>query len=702
MAEVVITIKGNNESKAAFSSVKDSATSAFDKVKSAGKSAFADLKSIVSDFKTHWVGMTAAIGAAWLAASKAWDLAEQAAQFEQSQQAFRSMVQGMGRDAETEFTKIREASAGLIDEKSLVESANKAMSLGIPVEELGNLMEIARAKARDMGITTTQAFDDIATGIGRGSPLILDNLGLAIKLGEAYEEYADSANKTVEQLTNQDKKTALLNATIEAGKEALDRQNLATLTAAEQMQKLTAQVENLKLEAGAFVIKGGLALYGLFQSLAAAALAGSAGIFELISGLGWLSDKVGLTEGVFKEWQLQADAAWEASKGLGKEAVDNMSVLFAKAEDVVAAQKEIASTAETIAKSSTVGSGDSDTDKKALKDMEKGLEDRLEIWEGYYKDLESLHVSAVDDQKTKTQELLDLETKIVEQRQGYTELISSLEEQMWGDNLSASEKYYSEQDKLDAQLSSAMNLSGQAKIDALTAYQQASASAAQQVEEDGKVVIGIQDATWKAMNQVEEAQWAIVEAQDALKAAKQEELAAVGTWIDTLDSAMTKAEEMVKDYTEQLKTLHEKMMGLGMEVDNNQATLAIEAVKGALDAIDDITKKTIYLETITSGGDLAISSEGSSTSVVSDGGLVDPGAPFGSFAVGTRYVSKTGIAQVHQGEDISSRNEVSQQKSKSEKKVYNFGDIIIQEASNVKQMSREFWKEIKRMEATVR
>lgn len=178
-------------------------------------------------------------------------------------------------------------------------------------------------------------------------------------------------------------------------------------------------------------------------------------------------------------------------------------------------------------------------------------------------------------------------------------------------------------------------------------------------------------------------------------------LAAVGTWIDTLDSAMTKAEEIVEDYNEQLKTLHEKMMGLGMEVDTEQAISAIDQVKGALDSIPDVTTKTVFLETITSGGGPVAVGGVPSAAVVSGGESTDPNAPFGTFAVGTGFVSKTGLAQVHQGERISNRNEESQQSSKSEKKEYNFGDIIIQESSNVKQTAREIWKEIKRMEAIV-
>ena len=199
---------------------------------------------------TSTIKTIASIGAAYLAVNKAWDYAEQAAKYEQSRQAFNSMAEGMGADAEKVFERVRKLSGGLIDDNALIESMNKAISLGIPIEKLGDLMLIARAKARDMGITTTQAFNDIATGIGRGSPLILDNLGLVMKVGTANEQMAASLGKTVQELTDKEKKMAILNATLDAGKEALSRHNLEVLTDKERMDSLGASTANLGIELG--------------------------------------------------------------------------------------------------------------------------------------------------------------------------------------------------------------------------------------------------------------------------------------------------------------------------------------------------------------------------------------------------------------------------------------------------------------------
>ncbi|MBU0906548.1 MAG: hypothetical protein KKE05_00155, partial [Nanoarchaeota archaeon] len=238
--------------------------------------------SMFSKLKANWLATTVAMTAAYMAIQKAWGAAEMATQYQQSTMAFRTMVQSMGKDADVEFAKIREKSAGLIDQKSLVESANKAISLGIPIEKLGALMEIARVKARDMGISTNQAFNDIATGVGRASPLILDNLGLVMKVGSANEAMAASLGKTVAELTDKEKKMAVLNATLEAGKEALTRYDLSVKTTKEKMDSLKATVSDLNLMIGQVFIRAAAAAVGAWYSLNAASMTFSAGIWKLI------------------------------------------------------------------------------------------------------------------------------------------------------------------------------------------------------------------------------------------------------------------------------------------------------------------------------------------------------------------------------------------------------------------------------------
>ena len=198
----------------------------------------ASLKGIVTGF----LAMGTAV--------KAIDLAKLGADAQQSADAFESIVQGMGKNAEEEFEKIKEASKGLIPDHEIKQAATTALSLGVPLEKLAELMEVARVKSVEMGTTTAQAFSDLAVGIGRGSPMILDNLGLTIKLSEANEDMAKELNKSTKELTKQEKILALSNAVIKAASDSVKRLGDEGLTAKQKLAKLNTDLTNLQVKIG--------------------------------------------------------------------------------------------------------------------------------------------------------------------------------------------------------------------------------------------------------------------------------------------------------------------------------------------------------------------------------------------------------------------------------------------------------------------
>jgi hypothetical protein len=173
-----------------------------------------------------------------------WDTLFEGAKSQQAIVAFESIVKKAGGTITGEFDKIQRASKGILSETAIRQATNVAASLGIPLEKVAGLMEIAQAKSRDMGTTLTEAFTDIAKGIGRGSRLILDNLGIILRIREANVRYAKILNKSVAALNDYEKRQAILNAVIEQGSEALGRYSLNQLTSFENLQKMSARADD--------------------------------------------------------------------------------------------------------------------------------------------------------------------------------------------------------------------------------------------------------------------------------------------------------------------------------------------------------------------------------------------------------------------------------------------------------------------------
>lgn len=128
-------------------------------------------------------------------------------------QAFRGLADSAGESADVMLGKLRAASRGMITDLDLMTNANRAMMLGVTTnaDEMAGLLQVAATRGRALGRSTADAFTDIVTGIGRMSPLILDNLGIVTGGEKAFKDYAETLGKTADELTDVEKKQFLVN-----------------------------------------------------------------------------------------------------------------------------------------------------------------------------------------------------------------------------------------------------------------------------------------------------------------------------------------------------------------------------------------------------------------------------------------------------------------------------------------------------------
>jgi hypothetical protein len=145
-------------------------------------------------------------------------------------------VQGGAANATAILESLRSASRGMISDYDLMLSANKAALLGVAdtAEEMSGLLQIASVRGRAMGISATQAFNDIATGLGRMSPLILDNLGITVDLEATTAKYAATLGKSADALTDAERKQALVNAVMESSASLMEDANASAQNLAGQ------------------------------------------------------------------------------------------------------------------------------------------------------------------------------------------------------------------------------------------------------------------------------------------------------------------------------------------------------------------------------------------------------------------------------------------------------------------------------------
>jgi len=194
-------------------------------------------------------GLTMLADQAIGAAGAIYDLAKSAASFDALKASFNDLASSAGQSADAMLASLQRASFGMISDADLMLSANKAMMLGVAdtSQEMVALLDVARVRGKAMGLSVTEAFNDIVTGLGRESALILDNLGITLDLDRTYKEYAAGLDKTVSALTAVERKQALVNKVMEDSKSL----NTAAPGASGQaFAQLDASLANFKITAG--------------------------------------------------------------------------------------------------------------------------------------------------------------------------------------------------------------------------------------------------------------------------------------------------------------------------------------------------------------------------------------------------------------------------------------------------------------------
>lgn len=188
----------------------------------------------------------------------AYELANNAAQAQVTREAFDSLAASFGQNADDMLASMRTASKGMISDADLVLDANRAMLLGVAdnTEKLTALLEVARVRGQAMGLTLSQAFSDLVTGLGRMSPMILDNLGIK-GTQKALDDYAASIGRTADQLSDAQKQAILFNAVVASSQPLIDASAQAGDNAAEKFAQMSAKVENTKQKFGDFLLAAG-------------------------------------------------------------------------------------------------------------------------------------------------------------------------------------------------------------------------------------------------------------------------------------------------------------------------------------------------------------------------------------------------------------------------------------------------------------
>lgn len=132
---------------------------------------------------------------------------------------------------------LRAATKGTVSDLELMKQAVQFNNFGLPVEKLGIALEFARQRAADTGQSIDYLVQSIVTGIGRQSPLILDNLGInAKRVADRFKETGDFAEAAFGIIQEESAKSG----------KSLD-------TFSEKQARMNANIQNFKSRIGGYI-----------------------------------------------------------------------------------------------------------------------------------------------------------------------------------------------------------------------------------------------------------------------------------------------------------------------------------------------------------------------------------------------------------------------------------------------------------------
>ena len=162
------------------------------------------------------------------------------------EKAFTNLGKKIGLTSSS-INKFSKAVDGTVNNVDLMKSANQAMTLGVvkSEEDMAKLFDTAQRLGKSLGVDTVSAIDSLVTGMGRQSIMMLDNLGIIVDTQKAYDDYADTINKTASELTDQEKKIAFNNAALASAEDKVGNLGAESLDAGDAMAQFSVSVDEL-------------------------------------------------------------------------------------------------------------------------------------------------------------------------------------------------------------------------------------------------------------------------------------------------------------------------------------------------------------------------------------------------------------------------------------------------------------------------
>ncbi len=331
-----------------------------------------------SKIKSHWLGLSAAVAGAMAGAYKAWDMMGRAADYAERIEGITLLGQQYGMTGTQITRSMTEAARGMISLSEAADMAAKSVNMGLNPNQMTEYTRVAERLGDVTGQTIPAAYDKMVSSAAKGRLASLREMGIIVDLDKAYELHAKTLGRNADSLSETEQMSVRVNAVLDAAKLKVSAFGEPVDSTRDKMDRMTATLKNVELLLGQGLIRAGAGAIGLFESVAAAALKLTQGLFKIIEGYHRLMGLVAMSGSAAESyhqnaaagWRMDADAAGGAAAELWSKAKDNFSMMISTTDELAAASKR--SIVPTITDTSNLGKTAEEL-KKSWADVARNL-----------------------------------------------------------------------------------------------------------------------------------------------------------------------------------------------------------------------------------------------------------------------------------------------------------------------------------------
>lgn len=139
-----------------------------------------------------------------------------AASLSQVRAAFDGIAQSAGTSGDAMLESLKKASGGMVDTQTLMQNFNNAAQLVSTdfAKKLPSAMGYLQKVSAATGTSMDYMLNSLVTGVGRLSPMILDNLGIQVKLSEATATASHMFGVQADKLTKAQIQAGMMNVVL--------------------------------------------------------------------------------------------------------------------------------------------------------------------------------------------------------------------------------------------------------------------------------------------------------------------------------------------------------------------------------------------------------------------------------------------------------------------------------------------------------